>query len=50
MLLKETNMKKRAQTLSTAALFAGVSGDRRDVDLPVSALPRALSDHARTNG
>ena len=37
MLLRETNMKKREQTLLTAALFAGSSGDRRDVDLSVSS-------------
>ncbi len=41
MLLKEANMKKWEQKLSTAALFAGLSGDRRGVDLPVSSLLRA---------
>ena len=50
MLIRETNMKKRAQTLSTAALYAGLSSDRRDVDPPVSSLLRTLSGYTLKNG
>jgi DNA invertase Pin-like site-specific DNA recombinase len=32
------------------ALYARVSSDRQDVDLPVSAQLRALRDYARKNG
>ena len=50
MLLKENSMKKRAQTLSTAALFTGLSSDRQDVDLPVSSLLRASSGDIEGQG
>ena len=38
------------QPLTPAALYARVSSDRQDVDLPVSAQLRALKDYARANG
>ncbi len=41
---------KRHQSLTPAALCARVSSDWRDVDLSVSAQPRALKDYARANG
>lgn len=50
MLLKETSMKKREQTLSTAALFAGLSSDPWDVALPVSSLLRAPSGDIEDQG
>ena len=43
-------MKKQAQPLTPAALYARVSSDRQDVDLSVSAQLRALKDYVKSNG
>ena len=40
-------MKKHLQPLTPTALYAMVSSDRQDVDLPVSAQLRALRDYAK---
>ena len=47
---KETNIKKKSQTLPTAALHARVSSDRQDVDISVAAQLRVLRDYAKRNG
>ena len=41
---------RQHQPLTPVALYARVSSDRQDVDLPVSAQLRALRDYARKNG
>ena len=43
-------MTKQLQPLTPAALYARVSSDRQEVDLPVAAQLRALGDFAKANG